>query len=144
MMGDKNKSSDFSLLTGVVIGSVVGSTLVGLYYSISKSRKRAKKRIIIPDAEYQDGSIVTDGSIIGSTGSTSVSDNGSTINFLRDPNVPNRVFPENQINTFHGVCGINTHQSQTYHHSRKGSEKIREIDTAPLELRKRFNNKGYV
>jgi len=189
-MNFKDKSSEFTLLTGVLIGSVVGSTLMGLYYNVASSKRKSKKHnkdenkvndntlsiktceqqskdnistIKSSDAQTEDDILTIKSSESQTKGDISTlkssdqpsyltpesQSNGSvenpnmskTSNFLCNLNIPGaKLLTNNQAQSFHGVCGIYSYQK----FGKIGSEKIKEIDTAPLELRKRFTNKGYV
>jgi hypothetical protein len=181
-MNCRNKSNEFSLFTGVLIGSVISTTIMGIYYNVYKKRKRDKKNKLheqtdkeqtnneLSDDEQTDNE-QTDNEQMNnqrinnelllneqmnneqtnnespineplnnntsnniSEESHSTTDNNKTICF-RSLSLPNILHNETKLQQ-QGICGV--------YHCKYNNNKIKEIDKAPLELRKRFNNKGYV
>jgi hypothetical protein len=156
MSCNNNKSNEFSLFTGVVIGGILGSTVMGLYnFSKYKYNKNNKTMHCVindndPDHVYNQSDNESDETKYQSDPidqsnpidqSVYLSENKN--NIIADT-INSVTSIDESILLNHHVDEQTISHHNCYAQCSHEIEQIKKIDTSPLELRKKFNNKGYV
>ncbi|VBB17639.1 hypothetical protein YASMINEVIRUS_102 [Yasminevirus sp. GU-2018] len=143
-MSFRDRSSIFVLMTGVAAGAILSSIFLGAYrtfFGLNKKKKALQYEKVTPTEDIipvvvDQSNSQTNSSNLGSTFNTALN---ATLNATLSSTLSSS---PRSLNTQHG----RTDDLEPEHMTKPKKEalKIKEIDKSPLELRKRFDNKGYV